>query len=103
MSLRLLAELEIISARAPDSIALIEESGRVVSYSALVARIARIAVALRQHGVRRGDRVLFAIRPSETAVATIVALTEIGAVLVAAQVGVGDELFESQMRTVEPT
>jgi acyl-CoA synthetase (AMP-forming)/AMP-acid ligase II len=103
MSLDLLTEINAVSARTPGAIALIEESGRRITYAALATRIARVTAALRALGIRRGDRVLFAIRPSETAVVTIIALMELGAVLVAAHLGVGDELFASQMQTVRPS
>ena len=86
----------------PNARALIDHSGAVTTYRELMTRVAHIEQGLVTHGVRRGDRVLFAIRPTATAVATLMALTSLGAVVVAAPIGAGDELFAAQMQLVQP-
>ncbi|MDP1861088.1 MAG: class I adenylate-forming enzyme family protein [Gemmatimonadaceae bacterium] len=103
MSIAPLSQLRLVAARTPEVVAIIEESGRRATFGELVARVERIERGLSAQGMRRGDRVLFAIRPSEVAIATMLAITELGAVIVAAQIGVGDELFAAQMRAVRPS
>ena len=103
MSIAPLSQLRLVAARTPEVVAIIEESGRRATFRELVARVERIERGLSAQGMRRGDRVLFAIRPSEVAIATMLAITELGAVIVAAPIGVGDELFAAQMRAVRPS
>ncbi len=99
---RVADRLARVAAAQPDAIALLEWNGRRTSYAALTARVTRIRDALAHHGVRHGDRVLFAIRPSETAIASILAINALDAVIAAAPIGAGDTLFRAQMQLLRP-
>jgi acyl-CoA synthetase (AMP-forming)/AMP-acid ligase II len=98
----LMAHLRAVAALRREAVALVEAGGATVTYDALLTRVDTIACGLRMHGVTAGDRVLFAIRPSTTAIATMLALFDIGAVVVAAPIGAGDTLFAAQMQLVQP-
>ncbi|MEP6620578.1 MAG: class I adenylate-forming enzyme family protein [bacterium] len=100
--LRLLERLAVPAARAPDAVAIIESSGKTISRRAFHERVESLTHGFMRAGLQPGDRVLFAVRPCIEAIALIIAITETGGVLVPAAVGIGDVLFESQMRLVAP-
>jgi acyl-CoA synthetase (AMP-forming)/AMP-acid ligase II len=99
---RVADRLARVAAKQPDAIALLEWNGRRTSYAALTARVTHIREALMRHGVRPGDRALFAVRPSETAIASILAINALDAVIAAAPIGAGDTLFRAQMQLLHP-
>lgn len=103
MPLALVSQLRLVASRTPGAVAIIEESGHAVSFGDLLANVERIHHGLAAHGMRSGDRVLFAIRPGAVAIAAMLAMSELGAVIVVAQLGVGDALFAAQMHAVRPT
>lgn len=100
--LGLLERLDARAASSPHGRAIIDPGGRAVTREVLARRARAIARGFSVAGLEPGDRVLFAVRPSATAVALMVGIVEAGGVLVAAQPGVGDSVFESQMRLVQP-
>ena len=100
--LHILSRLELAAERWPATPAVVDANGRVMSRAAFADHVRAITSGLRRAGMQPGHRVLFAVRPSADAVALIAALVDLGAVVVAAQVGVGDHLFASQMRLVQP-
>lgn len=80
--MRLLTNLLLDSAaRCPDRVAISDAAGEL-SYGALDALTNRMARALRELGVQRGDRVGIWLNKSATAVATMQAALRIGAVYV---------------------
>lgn len=98
----LLTRLEAEAARAPHQAAIIDAGGRVTTRRQFADRVAAIAAGFRAAGLEPGDRVLFAVRPSAEAIALIAALYDLRSAVVAAQMGVGDSVFASQMRLAAP-
>src|SRR5512132_3177673 len=75
------AFLEYSARRRPDKTALVCD-GRRVSYAALDARANGLAHALRDAGVRRGDRVAVYLENSVEAVTALFGILKTGAVFV---------------------
>ena len=71
-----------VAERASDRAAVIEGSGRRISYGALAKRSAALAARWRGKGVGRGDRVLVAMGVGIELYATIAALWRLGATVV---------------------
>ncbi len=69
------------AAAHPERIALVCE-GRSSTYGELDQRVGRIAARLREHGVRRGDRVGLCLKRSENLVAALLAVLQVGAAYV---------------------
>jgi acyl-CoA synthetase (AMP-forming)/AMP-acid ligase II len=86
----------------PGRLALAETGGRTVGAAALSARIRAVAAGLAAAGLRPGDRILFAVRPSIDAVTLLLACVHAGGAVVAADLGMGDALFASRMALVRP-
>ncbi len=68
-------------ARTPDKVALVCDGSRL-TYAEIEAAANRLANALREHGVRRGDRVGIFLNNSVEAVVSIFAVLKAGAVFV---------------------
>lgn len=101
--LALLDALAAVAAERPDAPAIVDAGdGRVTTRGALVARARGVADGLRAAGLRAGDRVLFAVRPSAEAVAAILGIVAAGGVVVAVDLGGGDALFADRMRLARP-
>jgi len=64
----------------PAQLALIEQHGRRITFEELDRLASRFASGLARHGVRRGDRALYMLRPSIEGYAVFYALLRIGAV-----------------------
>lgn len=101
--------LERITARAdeaPGAMALREvsgaRSGRQITRVALVQRVRALMRGLHASGFRRGDRVVFSVRPGIDAVCLVLAVHELGGVLVPQDPGTSDVLFATRMRQLEP-
>ncbi|MET4051739.1 acyl-CoA synthetase (AMP-forming)/AMP-acid ligase II/pimeloyl-ACP methyl ester carboxylesterase [Frigoribacterium sp. PvP054] len=62
---------------------------RSVSWSLLARRVREIALGLRKHGVRPGDRVSLLVQPGADLTAVLYACVRIGAVVVVADAGLG--------------
>ncbi|MEO5814858.1 MAG: class I adenylate-forming enzyme family protein [Gemmatimonadaceae bacterium] len=103
-----MADLDLLSrlrARAdatPRATAIVEPGGITVTYAELSARAQAVARGFTKAGMRPGDRVLFAVRPSVAAIVLMTGIVEAGGVLVPASLGVGDELFRAQMKQLAP-
>jgi acyl-CoA synthetase (AMP-forming)/AMP-acid ligase II len=82
--------------------ALLETSGRRLSYADLGQQVDRAAANLCRLGLRPGDRVLFAVRPSLEAIVLILAVLRSGGVLVAADLGMGEAVFKARIALVQP-
>jgi acyl-CoA synthetase (AMP-forming)/AMP-acid ligase II len=94
--------LDRLDSLPPDRPALFETAGRRIGAGALSARIRAVAAGLATAGLRPGDRVLFAVRPSIDAVTLLLACVHAGGAVVAADTGMGDALFASRMALVQP-
>jgi acyl-CoA synthetase (AMP-forming)/AMP-acid ligase II len=99
----LLAALEARRAERPGAIAMREASGGgVATREQLVARVRAVTRGLIRAGLAPGDHVLFAVRPGIDTIVFMLAIVEAGGVLVAADLGIGDALFASQMAMIQP-
>jgi acyl-CoA synthetase (AMP-forming)/AMP-acid ligase II len=85
-----------------DATALLEASGRRLSYGDLGRQVDFASENLRRIGLRPGERVLFAVRPSLQAIVLILAVLRRGGVLVAADLGMGEAVFAARMALVQP-
>jgi acyl-CoA synthetase (AMP-forming)/AMP-acid ligase II len=81
---------------------IVDSDGTFTSLADLILRGERIARGLRRSGFKDGDKVLFAIRPSATAIATMLGVTEAGGALVVADLGVGETVFVKRMEMIAP-
>jgi len=79
-----------------------ETSGRAFTGEAFATRVTALAAGFVRAGLQPGDRVLFAVRPSGEAIALILAILRAGGVVVAADLGMRDELFFARMSLVQP-
>ncbi|MDQ6636102.1 MAG: acyl--CoA ligase, partial [Gemmatimonadota bacterium] len=102
MESHLLAALEARRAECPAAIAMRETSGAVVTRDQLVARVHAVTRGLIRAGLAPGDHVLFAVRPGIDTIVFMLAIVQAGGVLVAADLGIGDSLFASQMAMIQP-
>lgn len=96
------ARLDAEAARSPDTPAIIDANGRAASRLQFARRVSALVSGFSAEGLRPGDGVLFAVRPSAGAIALLAALIDLGAVVIAAQLGVGDTVFSAQMDAVRP-
>lgn len=85
-----------------DRVVLRETSGRRSAGQAFADRVDALAAGFIRAGLRPGDGVLFAVRPSIEAIALILAILRVGGVVVAADLGMRDELFFARMALVKP-
>jgi acyl-CoA synthetase (AMP-forming)/AMP-acid ligase II len=88
--------------RLPDTDVLAETSGRALTGRAFAAHVCALAEGFLRAGLKPGDPVLFAIRPSGEAIAHILAILRAGGVVVAADLRMGDDLFFARMHAVRP-
>lgn len=91
---------------APRAMAMREVRGarstRTIAREALVARARAMAHGLVARGFTRGDRVLFSVRPGIDAVCLVLAVHELGGVLIPQDPGTSDALFASRMALLRP-
>ena len=91
---------------APHEVALREVRGarvrRSITRSAFVARVRELMGGLQARGFASGDRVLFSVRPGIDAVALVIAVYELGGVLIPQDPGVADVLFAERMSLLAP-
>ncbi|MFH9350418.1 class I adenylate-forming enzyme family protein [Kitasatospora sp. NPDC017646] len=85
--------------RTPDAVALLDADG-TLTYAELAQRIAATASGLRAAGMSAGDTVLFAVRPGRDALVLGLAVMTVGAAVVVADPGAGDELDAARGRLV---
>lgn len=84
------------------AVAIEETSGRAVTYATLARRVDLVAHNLTAAGFRSGDRALLLVRPGIDAIVLLLAIMRAGGVVVAADVAMGREAFESRVRLVAP-
>jgi acyl-CoA synthetase (AMP-forming)/AMP-acid ligase II len=83
--------------------ALTGPDGRTLSYATLGSQIRATAGALRENGMRAGDRVLFSVRPSPACVVLALGIVVAGGTVVFADPGAGPELFAARFALAAPT
>ncbi|HYW32787.1 MAG TPA: class I adenylate-forming enzyme family protein [Gemmatimonas sp.] len=88
--------------RSPGTTAVTESGGSSVTREELVERIDSAVRALRDRGMRAGDPVLFSVRPGVSAIVLVLAVHELGGVLLPMDPGVSDTLFDARMATLRP-
>jgi acyl-CoA synthetase (AMP-forming)/AMP-acid ligase II len=98
----LLVGLEARSVERPTAVAMREASGASATREQIVARVHAVARGLIRLGLEPGDHVLFAVRPGIDTIVFMLAIVEAGGVLIAADLGIGDALFASQMAMIQP-
>ncbi|MFM9135964.1 MAG: alpha/beta fold hydrolase [bacterium] len=76
--------------------------GRTVSWSLLALRTREIAAGLAELGVRPGDRIAMLVPPGPDLIATVYAAWQIGAVVVAADSGLGVRGMRRALRSAAP-
>ncbi len=96
------ATLERLAHDRPDDIALVSSQGQPTTFAALNTAICAAATRLQAEGMRRGDAVAFSVRPSVEAVILILATVRAGGTIVAADPGMGADLFAARMAAVQP-
>ena len=89
------------ASRAPDAVAVIDQTGSV-SYGALDKRANRIAHALMQHGVNRGDRIVLAQENSRDWIASYFGILKAGGVVVPVAAGARSDRLPYVVRDCSP-
>jgi acyl-CoA synthetase (AMP-forming)/AMP-acid ligase II len=85
-----------------DDVALVSPRGRRMTFGVLHDAVSAAATRLSDEGMRSGDAVMFSVRPSVEAIILILAVIRAGGAIVAADPGMGAELFASRMAAVQP-
>jgi acyl-CoA synthetase (AMP-forming)/AMP-acid ligase II len=80
--------------------AVVDRAGRVLTFAALDERVAATRAGLAAAGMRPGDSVFFAVRPGVESLTLGLAILELGATIVVADPGAGDELFAARAALV---
>ena len=88
--------------RLPHAVALMETTGRHLTYEELVRRVDGGASALHREGFKAGDAVLFTVRPSIASISLILAVVRAGGIVVAADPRMGAGVFESRVALARP-
>src|SRR5437868_466732 len=94
--------LDRLAHERPYDIALISPQGRHITFAALNDAICATATRLQTEGMQPGDAVVFSVRPSVEAIILILATVRAGGTIVAADPGMGAELFAARMAAVRP-
>jgi len=75
---------------------------REITRAALVRRVQHVMRGLTAKGFAAGDRVLFSVRPGIDAVVLVLAVYELGGVLIPQDPGTSDALFTARMQLLSP-
>jgi len=94
--------LDRLAHERPNDVAMISPRGQHTTFAALSDAVSAAATRLQAEGMRQGDAVVFSVRPSVEAIILILATVRAGGVLVAADPGMGAELFAARMAAVRP-
>lgn len=86
----------------PQAVAIVERSGARITRGQLLAMVLAAQTSLARSGFAAGDRALFSVRPGAAALALVLAIHELGGVLVPVDPGVADALFESRIALLKP-
>lgn len=85
-----------------DDVALVSPRGRLTTFGSLYDAVSAAATRLSAAGMCHGDAVAFSVRPSVEAIILILATVRAGGTIVAADPGMGAELFAARMAAVRP-
>jgi acyl-CoA synthetase (AMP-forming)/AMP-acid ligase II len=96
------SSLSCLAAERRDDVALVSPRGRLTTFGALNDAVSGAATRLTLEGMRRGDAVVFSVRPSVEAIILILATLRAGGTTVAADPGMGADLFAARMAAVQP-
>ena len=96
------AALDRLARERPDDVALISPQSRQTTFAALNNAACAAATRLQEEGMRLGNAVVFSVRPSVEAIILILATVRAGGIIVAADPGMGAELFSARMAAVQP-
>ena len=94
--------LDRLAHERPNDVAMISPRGQHTTFAALSDAVSAAATRLQAEGMRQGDAVVFSVRPSVEAIILILATVRAGDILVAADPGMGAELFAARMAAVRP-
>ncbi len=94
--------LDRLARERPNAVALISPRGRRTTFAALHDAIRATATRLQTEGMQPGDAVVFSVRPSVEAIILILATVRAGGIIVAADPGMGADLFAARMAAVRP-
>jgi acyl-CoA synthetase (AMP-forming)/AMP-acid ligase II len=86
----------------PSAPALIQAGGRALTYGELKAELDAVTAGLLSAGMRRGDAVVYSIRPSPESILLLMAVVRCGGVVVAADPGMSPDLFAARLSLLEP-
>jgi acyl-CoA synthetase (AMP-forming)/AMP-acid ligase II len=90
------------AARSPDRIAIVDGSGRSITFGVLASRSARVAAAWCTRGLQTGDRALMAMGLGIELYVALAALWRIGAVAVLPEPALGLKGLRHAARTTKP-
>ncbi|GAA4095844.1 AMP-binding protein [Nonomuraea soli] len=102
MSVDLVAEVLASCARTPRATAIIDAKGREVTFGALRERSLRVRDTLVSAGLRPGEGVLYAVRPSPEAIAVALGVVGAGGTLILADPGLAPGVLEARLRVASP-
>ena len=97
-----LATIGARATEAPDAIAVTETGGTCVSRRQLASMVTNVVRSLEDRGFECGDMVLFSVRPGVAALVLVLAVHELGGVLLPMDPGVCDALFETRVAMLGP-
>jgi acyl-CoA synthetase (AMP-forming)/AMP-acid ligase II len=95
--------LDGLASERRDGVAIESPRGRLTTFGALSHAVSAAATRLTEAGMRPGDAVAFSVRPSVESIILILATVRAGGTTVAADPGMGAELFAARMGAVKPT
>lgn len=98
----LYAGLDRLARERRDDVALVSPGRRALTFGDLGDAVSAAAMRLGAEGMQRGDAVVFSVRPSVEAIILILATVRAGGTIVAADPGMGAELFAARMAAVCP-
>ncbi|NUT42499.1 MAG: acyl--CoA ligase [Thermoactinospora sp.] len=102
VSVDLVAEVLASCARTPRATAIIDAKGREVTFGALRERSLRVQDTLVSAGLRAGEGVLYAVRPSPEAIAVALGVVGAGGTLILADPGLAPGVLEARLRLAAP-
>jgi long-chain acyl-CoA synthetase len=91
-----------LAATRRDDIALVSPRGTRTTFGELDRAVCAAATRLRDEGMRRGDPVLFGVRPSVEAIVLVLAAARAGGTIVAVDPGMSASLFAARSAMVPP-
>lgn len=81
---------------------IIETSGKNATARELADKSLRVAINLSHSGFKKGDRVLFLVRPGINLVIFILAVMRLGGVVLVADPGMGRDVFKNRVKLANP-